>query len=77
MRRPPTRAPDARVRTSRPAAVWSSAAAILTAYETGRGGFRARSRWEVERGKHGTWQIVVTAIPYQVQKGRLIEQIWR
>ncbi len=51
------------------------AAAILTAYETGRGGFRVRARWEVERGKHGTWQIVVTEIPYQVQKGRRIEQI--
>jgi len=50
-------------------------AAILTAYETGRGGFRVRARWEVERGKHGTWQLIVTEIPYQVQKGRLIEQI--
>jgi topoisomerase-4 subunit A len=51
------------------------AAAILTAYETGRGGFRLRARWEVERGKHGTWNIVVTQIPYQVQKNKLIEQI--
>ena len=51
------------------------AAAILTAYETGRGGFRLRARWEVERGKHGTWNIVVTQIPYQVQKAKLIEQI--
>jgi len=50
-------------------------AAILSAYETGRGGFRLRARWEVERGKHGTWQIVVTEIPYQVQKSKLIEQI--
>ncbi|MGE0416107.1 MAG: DNA topoisomerase IV subunit A [Acetobacteraceae bacterium] len=49
--------------------------AILSAYETGRGGFRLRAKWEVERGKHGTWQIVVTEIPYQVQKARLIEQI--
>ena len=48
-------------------------AAILTAYETGRGGFRLRAKWEVERGKHGTWQIVVTEIPYQVQKSKLIE----
>ncbi|MGD0107665.1 MAG: DNA topoisomerase IV subunit A, partial [Rhodopila sp.] len=51
------------------------AAAILTAYETGRGGFRLRARWEVEKGKHGTWSIVVTQIPYQVQKSRLIEQV--
>ncbi len=50
-------------------------AAILTAYETGRGGFRLRARWEVENGKHGTWQIVVTEIPYQIQKSRLIEQV--
>jgi len=51
------------------------AAALLVAYETGRGGFRVRAKWEVERGKHGTWQIVVTEIPYQVQKARLIEQV--
>jgi topoisomerase-4 subunit A len=48
---------------------------IEQAYETGRGGFRIRARWEVEKGKHGTWSIVVTEIPYQVQKARLIEQI--
>jgi topoisomerase-4 subunit A len=51
------------------------ASAMLTAYETGRGGFRLRAKWEVERGKHGTWQIVVTQIPYQVQKSKLIEQL--
>ena len=50
-------------------------ASILAAYETGRGGFRVRAKYEVEKGKHGTWQIVVTQIPYQVQKARLIEQI--
>lgn len=48
---------------------------ILNAYETGRGGFRTRARWEVQRGKLGMWQIIVTEIPYQVQKSRLIEQI--
>ena len=51
------------------------AAAMQTAYETGRGGFRLRARWAVERGKNGTWSIVVTEMPYQVQKSRLIEQI--
>ncbi len=50
-------------------------AAVLLAYETGRGGFRTRARWEIERGKHGQWHVVVTEIPYQVQKARLIEQI--
>ena len=48
---------------------------ILQAYETGRGGFRLRARWDVEKLKNGTWQVVVTEIPYQVQKSRLIEQI--
>lgn len=48
---------------------------ILDAYETGRGGFRLRAKWEVERGKAGAWNIVVTEIPYQVQKSKLIEQI--
>ncbi|MCC6105832.1 DNA topoisomerase IV subunit A [Acetobacter sp.] len=49
--------------------------AILKAYETGRGSFRMRARWEVEQGRFGTWQIIVTEIPYQVQKSRLIEQV--
>ena len=48
---------------------------LLQAYETGRGGFRLRARWAVEQGRFGTWAIVVTEIPYQVQKSRLIEQI--
>ncbi|MDX2101498.1 MAG: DNA gyrase subunit A, partial [Alphaproteobacteria bacterium] len=48
---------------------------ILTAYETGRGSFRTRARWQVEKLKNGTWQIIVTEIPYQVQKSRLIERI--
>jgi len=50
-------------------------AAILQAYETGRGGFRTRAKWEVERSKHGAWHVVVTEVPYQVQKARLIEGI--
>jgi topoisomerase-4 subunit A len=52
-----------------------SAEAIREAYATGRGGFRHRARWDVEPLKNGTWQVVVTEIPYQVQKSRLIEQI--
>ncbi|HWT08653.1 MAG TPA: DNA topoisomerase IV subunit A, partial [Roseomonas sp.] len=51
------------------------AEAIREAYETGRGGFRVRAKWETERLKNGTWQVVVTEIPYQVQKAKLIEQI--
>jgi topoisomerase-4 subunit A len=48
---------------------------IREAYETGRGGFRLRARWDVEKGKNGTWAVVVSEIPYQVAKARLIEQI--
>ena len=51
------------------------AASIREAYSTGRGGFRVRAKWEVEREKGGAWQIVVTEIPYQVQKSRLIERM--
>jgi topoisomerase IV subunit A len=50
-------------------------ASILDAYETGRGGFRLRARWSVEDLGRGTWNIVVTEIPYQVQKSKLIEKI--
>ena len=52
-----------------------SRATIVEAYKTGRGSFRVRARWSVEKLSHGTWQIVVTEIPYQVQKSRLIERI--
>ncbi len=48
---------------------------IAQAYRTGRGGFRLRSRYEVEDLGRGQWQIVVTEIPYQVQKSKLIEKI--
>jgi topoisomerase-4 subunit A len=49
--------------------------AMREAYETGRGGFRVRAKWEVEKSKAGSWVIIITEIPYQVQKARLIEQI--
>ena len=48
---------------------------IMEAYATGRGGFRVRAKWLVEKEKGGGWQIVVTEIPYQVQKSRLIERL--
>jgi topoisomerase-4 subunit A len=51
------------------------AGSIRTAYETGRGGFRLRARWAKEPLGHGLYQIVVTEVPYQVQKSRLIEKI--
>jgi topoisomerase-4 subunit A len=48
---------------------------LRLAYETGRGSLRTRARWVREEQKHGTWVIVVTEIPYQVQKSRLIEDV--
>ena len=48
---------------------------MADAYRTGRGSFRLRARWNVEDLGRGTWQIVVTEIPYQVQKSRLIERL--
>ena len=51
------------------------AAVIREAYATGRGSFRVRARWSVEREKGGGWQVVITEIPYGVPKGKLIEQI--
>ena len=50
-------------------------AVIAESYATGRGSFRVRARWEIEREKGGAWQAVVTEIPYGVQKGKLIEAI--
>ncbi len=50
-------------------------AIIREAYATGRGAFRVRCRWGIEKEKGGGWQIVVGEIPYGVQKGKLIEQI--
>lgn len=47
---------------------------VLEAYKTGRGGFRVRARWEAEETGRGGYQIIVTEIPYQVQKSRLIEK---
>ncbi|MGB1624676.1 MAG: DNA topoisomerase IV subunit A [Candidatus Puniceispirillaceae bacterium] len=44
-------------------------------YSIGKGGFRLRAKWEIEREKGGSWQIIVTEIPYQVQKSRLIEKM--
>jgi topoisomerase-4 subunit A len=50
-------------------------AAMLEAYETGRGGVRLRARWEREPLERGGYQIVITEVPYQVQKGKLIEAL--
>ncbi|WP_454848937.1 DNA topoisomerase IV subunit A [Rhizobium binxianense] len=48
---------------------------IIESYRTGRGGFRVRAKWETEDLGRGGYQIVVTEIPFQVQKSRLIEKI--
>ena len=48
---------------------------IVESYRTGRGSFRIRCKWHKEELKNGAWQIIVTEIPYQVQKSRLIEKM--
>ena len=48
---------------------------ILNTYKQGKGGFRIRAKWETEDLGRGLYQIVVTEIPYQVQKSKLIEKI--
>ena len=50
-------------------------AAIVKAYETGRGAFRVRAKWEKEDLSHGQYQIIVTEIPYGVAKSDLIAKI--
>src|SRR6266851_4680873 len=49
--------------------------AVRQAYTSGRGSFRLRARWEVEKLGHGLYQVIVSEIPYQVPKSRLIEKI--
>jgi topoisomerase-4 subunit A len=48
---------------------------LVEAYSQGKGSFRIRSKWEVENLAHGQYQVVITEIPYLVQKSRLIEKI--
>ena len=48
---------------------------IAESYATGRGGFRVRARWAVEDAGRGTYQIVITQIPWLVQKSKLIERL--
>ena len=48
---------------------------IAEAYRSGKGGFRLRCRYEIEQLDRGMWQIIVTEIPYQVQKSKLIEKL--
>ena len=48
---------------------------IAEAYMTGRGSFRTRARWRQEEGARGTWVVVITEIPWLVQKSRLVEKI--
>src|SRR5213082_1338137 len=55
--------------------VVDSKESIAEAYVTGRGSFRTRAKWVQEEGARGTWIIVVTEIPWLVQKSRLVEKI--
>ena len=55
--------------------VVDTAEEMAEAYKTGRGGFRVRARWHREDGARGTYVVVVTEVPYQVQKSKLIEKL--
>src|SRR5689334_22212865 len=55
--------------------VVDSKEAIAEAYTTGRGSFRVRAKWVQEEGARGTWVVVITEIPWLVQKSRLVEKI--
>lgn len=57
------------------ATIVSSKSAIAQIYETGKGSVRVRAKWETEELGHGTYQIVISEIPYQVQKSKLMEKI--
>ena len=48
---------------------------LLDIYKTGKGNIRIRAKWKIERKKRGLWSIIVNEIPYQVNKGKLIEKI--
>src|SRR5665648_294287 len=48
---------------------------IAEAYMTGRGSFRTRAKWTQEEGARGTWVVVITEIPWLVEKSRLVEKI--
>ncbi len=50
-------------------------ASVVETYRTGRGSLRLRARWQREELGHGQYQVVVSEIPYQVTKSRLIERI--
>src|SRR5256886_7317836 len=55
--------------------VVDSKESIAEAYATGRGSFRTRAKWHQEEGARGTWIVVITEIPWLVQKSRLVEKI--
>jgi topoisomerase-4 subunit A len=55
--------------------VIDSKESITEAYTTGRGSFRVRAKWNQEEGARGTWVVVITEIPWLVQKSRLVEKI--
>jgi topoisomerase IV subunit A len=52
-----------------------SAESIAETYRTGKGGFRLRAKWAKEEGARGMWNLIVTEIPYQVMKGKMLEKI--
>ncbi len=55
--------------------ITESTQTLVDVYTNGRGSLRVRAKWEKEQLSHGLWQVVITEIPYQVQKSKLIEKI--
>ena len=48
---------------------------IEDSYKNGKGSFRLRAKWNIENIKSGQWKLIISEIPYQVQKSRLLEKI--
>jgi topoisomerase IV subunit A len=55
--------------------IYETKDSIITSYKTGRGSFKIRAKWHKQELSHGLYQIIITEIPYQVQKSKLIEKI--
>jgi topoisomerase-4 subunit A len=55
--------------------ITESKQSIINSYKTGKGSFKIRAKWEIEKGSNGAYEIIVTEIPFQVQKSKLIEKI--
>jgi len=53
-----------------------SAESIAAAYATGRGAFRVRAKWEIEKGPQGSWTAVITEVPYTPYRANVLRSAW-